>query len=222
MTTPFQDLTKSQINKLYDLLGVHIYTFNDNQEILPTIKNENIIGIILDGYAQILNIEYNGNEIITENLYKNSIFGSNISLTNSENYQIIARQETTVLVIDYDKLINPKNLVHNYFNIFLRNLFDIINIKFKEKNERIKILEKKQIRDKLLEYFEMEHKKSRLKSIYIPFSFKDLADYLAVNRSAMFRELKHLKDEKFIEIKNRRITLLYKNLTLSSKVCNFF
>ena len=212
MTTPFQDLTKSQINKLYDLLGVHIYTFNDNQEILPTIKNENIIGIILDGYAQILNIEYNGNEIITENLYKNSIFGSNISLTNSENYQIIARQETTVLVIDYDKLINPKNLVHNYFNIFLRNLFDIINIKFKEKNERIKILEKKQIREKLLEYFEMEHKKSRLKSIYIPFSFKDLADYLAVNRSAMFRELKHLKDEKFIEIKNRRITLLYKNL----------
>lgn len=212
MTTPFQDLTKSQINKLYDLLGVHIYTFNDNQEILPTIKNENIIGIILDGYAQILNIEYNGNEIITENLYKNSIFGSNISLTNSENYQIIARQETTVLVIDYDKLINPKNLVHNYFNIFLRNLFDIINIKFKEKNERIKILEKKQIRDKLLEYFEMEHKKSRLKSIYIPFSFKDLADYLAVNRSAMFRELKHLKDENLIEIKNRRITLLYKNL----------
>ena len=212
MTTPFQDLTKSQINKLYDLLGVHIYTFNDNQEILPTIKNENIIGIILDGYAQILNIEYNGNEIITENLYKNSIFGSNISLTNSENYQIIARQETTVLVIDYDKLINPKNLVHNYFNIFLRNLFDIINIKFKEKNERIKILEKKQIRDKLLEYFEMEHKKSRLKSIYIPFSFKDLADYLADNMSAMFRELKHLKDEKFIEIKNRRITLLYKNL----------
>ena len=212
MTTPFQDLTKSQINKLYDLLGVHIYTFNDNQEILPTIKNENIIGIILDGYAQILNIEYNGNEIITENLYKNSIFGSNISLTNSENYQIIARQETTVLVIDYDKLINPKNLVHNYFNIFLRNLFDIINIKFKEKNERIKILEKKQIRDKLLEYFEMEHKKSRLKSIYISFSFKDLADYLAVNRSAMFRELKHLKDENLIEIKNRRITLLYKNL----------
>ena len=212
MTTPFQDLTKSQITKLYDLLGVHVYTFNDNQEVLPTIKNENIIGIILDGYAQILNIEYNGNEIITENLYKNSIFGSNISLTNSENYQIIARQETTVLVIDYDKLINPKNLVHNYFNIFLRNLFDIINIKFKEKNERIKILEKKQIRDKLLEYFEMENKKSRLRSIYIPFSFKDLADYLAVNRSAMFRELKHLKDEKLIEIKNRRITLLYKNL----------
>ena len=211
MTTPFQDLTKSQINKLYDLLGVHIYTFNDNQEILPTIKNENIIGIILDGYAQILNIEYNGNEIVIDTLYKDSVFGTNISLTNSENYQIIAKQDTDVLVIDYDKLINPQNLNHNYFNIFFRNLFDIINIKMKEKNERIKVLEKKQIREKLLEYFEMEYKKGHLNNnIFLSFSFKDLADYLAINRSAMFRELKHLKEEKLIEVNNRKVTLLYK------------
>lgn len=210
MTSPFDNLTKAQISKLYELLGVHIYSFSENQEILPTIKNENIVGIVLEGYAQILNIEYNGNEIIAENLYKNSVFGSNISLTNSDNYQIIARQDTTVLVIDYDKLMNPKNLVHNYFNVFFRNLFDIINVKIREKNERIKILEKKQIREKLLEFFEMENKKNRLKYIYLPFSLKDLADYLAVNRSAMFRELKHLKEDKFIEIKDRKIVLLYK------------
>ena len=211
MTAPFEGLTKSQINKLLDLLGVHVYKFNKNQEILPTIKNENIVGIILDGYAQILNIEYNGNEIVIDNLYKDSVFGTNISLTNSENYQIIAKQDTDVLVIDYDKLINPQNLNHNYFNIFFRNLFDIINIKMKERNERIKVLEKKQIREKLLEYFEMEYKKGHLNNnIFLSFSFKDLADYLAINRSAMFRELKHLKEEKLIEVKNRRVTLLYK------------
>ena len=211
MATPFEGLTKSQINKLFDLLGVHVYKFNKNQEILPTIKNENIVGIILEGYAQILNIEYNGNEIVIDNLYKDSVFGTNVSLTNSENYQIIAKQDTDVLVIDYDKLINPQNLNHNYFNIFFRNLFDIINIKMKEKNERIKVLEKKQIREKLLEYFEMEYKKGHLNNnIFLSFSFKDLADYLAINRSAMFRELKHLKEEKLIEVNNRKVTLLYK------------
>ena len=89
--------------------------------------------------------------------------------------------------------------------------FDIINNKMREKNERINVLEKKQIRDKLLEYFEMEHKKGHMNNnIYIPFSLKDLADYLAINRSAMFRELKHMKEEKLIQIKNRRVTLLYK------------
>ncbi len=210
MDNPFDNLSASQINKLYDLLGVHIYKFQKNQEILPTLKNGNIIGILLSGFAQIINIEYNGNEIIMENLSKNSVFGTLISATNNENYQILAKEPTEVVVIDYDKLMNPSNLNFKYFNIFFRNLFDIINIKLKEKNERIRILEQKQIRNKLLEYFEIEHKKTRLKYINLPFTFRDLADYLAVNRSAMFRELKYLKDEKFIEINNRKITLLYK------------
>ena len=177
---------------------------------MPTIKSENIIAIILSGYAQIVNIEYNGNEMIMEDLYENSIFGTNISATNSDDCQIIAKQDTQVLVIDYNKLMNPDNLKHTYFNTFFMNLFDIINTKFKEKNERVKILEKKQIREKLLEYFEIENKKTRLNFFYLPFTFRDLADYLAINRSAMFRELKHLKDEKFIEINDRKITLLYK------------
>ena len=210
MLSPFENLSTNQINKLFHILGVHIYNFKKNQEILPTIKYENILSIILHGHAQIINIEYNGNEIIMENLYKDDIFGTNISATNSEYTQIIAKEDTKVLVIDYDKLINPTNLKYSYFNIFFMNLFDIINTKFKEKNERVKILEKKQIREKLLEYFEIEHKKTRQRNIYLPFTFRDLADYLAVNRSAMFRELKHMKDEKLIEVNDRKITLLYK------------
>ena len=46
-------------------------------------------------------------------------------------------------------------------------------------------------------------------NIFLSFSFKDLADYLAVNRSAMSRELKNLKNEGFIEVKGKTIYLLY-------------
>lgn len=210
MKAPFADLSRIQQNKLFNLLGVHIYKFKKNEEILPTIKNENIVGIILEGSAQINYIEYNGNEIIIENLCKDSVFGSNISATNSENCQIISKEDTEVLVIDYNKLYNPKNMKYSYFNIFIMNLFDIINIKMKEKNERIKILEKKQIREKLLEYFEIEYKKNHSKEMNLPFTLKDLADYIATNRSAMFRELKNMKEEKLIQMKERKITLLYK------------
>ena len=210
MEKPFDGLSKSQINKLYELLGVHIYKYKRNEEILPTIKKENIICILLEGYAQIIYFEYNGNEIILENLYKDSVFGTNMSATNNENCQIIAKEDSEILVIDYNKLINQKNITHAYFNIFSRNLFIIMNTKFKETNERIRILEKKQIRDKLLEYFNIQYKKNHSKNIYMPISLKDLADYIAVNRSAMFRELRHLKDDKIIEIKNKKIILLTK------------
>ena len=99
---------------------------------------------------------------------------------------------------------------HVYFNIFFRNLFYIINNKYKKSNERIRVLEKKQIREKLLEYFEIEYKKSYQKNIYLPLTLKELADYISVNRSAMFRELKTLKEEKIIQVKGNKITLLYK------------
>ena len=207
MKTPFADLSTVQRNKLYDLLGVHIYKYRKNDEILQTIKNENIICIILDGYAQLMYVEYNGNEIVLENLYKDSVFGTYISATNDANTQIIAREETEVVIINYKNLFNPYNYEHKYYNIFVTNLFDIINNKMKEKNNRIRILEKKQIRDKLLEYFEIEYERTHTATLYPP-PLKDLADYLAVNRSAMFRELKHLKEERFIQIRDKKIILL--------------
>ena len=73
----------------------------------------------------------------------------------------------------------------------------------------MRVLEKKQIRDKLLEYFDIQYRKTRSRTITLPFSLKDLADYIAINRSAMFRELKSLKEENFIKIDGKRITLLY-------------
>ena len=210
MTKPFENLTNTQVNKLYKLLGVHVYKYDKNEEILPTIRKNNIIGIIIQGSAKIECIEYNGNENLIENLQKDSVFGTHISGINSDDYQIISKEKTEVVVIDYSMLLNSKNQNYIYFNIFLSNLFDIINIKLKEKNERIRILEKKQIREKLLEYFDIEYKKNHSKVIQLPFSLKDLADYMAINRSAMFRELKNLKEDKFIEVKNKKIILLNK------------
>lgn len=209
MKLPFEGLTKLQIGKLLVLLGVHRYKYTKGEEILPTIKNDNIIGIVLSGSAQIMNIEYNGNEMVQENLGKDSVFGTTISATNSESCQIIAKEDTEVLIIDYSRLMRPENLTHNYFNIFLSNLYDIMSNKFRETNERVKVLEKKQIREKLLKFFEIEHKKNHSKNIYLNFALKDLADYLAVDRSAMFRELKHLKDDKLIEVDGRKIKILY-------------
>lgn len=89
-----------------------------------------------------------------------------------------------------------------------------MNDRFKRLNEKIRILEKKTIRERLLEYFELQYKYTMQRTITLPFNLKDLADYLAINRSAMFRELRNLKDERIISVNGRRITLLLKNRTL--------
>ena len=67
----------------------------------------------------------------------------------------------------------------------------------------------KHLSNQLLAYFEYEYLKTRSKFIYMQANFAQLADYLAVNRSAMFRELKSLKEENFIKVDGKKITLLY-------------
>ena len=79
----------------------------------------------------------------------------------------------------------------------------------KRQNERIDILTKKTTRDKLLEYFDTEAKKKGAKVFVMPMSYTDLADYFGVDRSALMREIKYLKDDGLIETNKKKITLLY-------------
>lgn len=209
MRNPFDNISEIQKNKLFKLLESHTYYFNKNEEILPTLRSENIICILLEGQAQIININYNGEENLIEILEKESVFGTNISNIIEHETQIRAMSKTKILVINYNQLFQIKNIDYSYYNTFITNLFDIINTKMKNNNDRIRILTKKSIRDKLLAFFDNEYRKNRSKYIFLPTNFKDLADYLAINRSAMFRELKYLKEEKFIKVDGNRITLLY-------------
>lgn len=75
-------------------------------------------------------------------------------------------------------------------------------------NTRIELLTKKNIRDKLLTYFTLLSTRKLSKTFTLPFSLTDLADYLSVDRSAMMRELSHLKEEGFIKKNGKKITLL--------------
>ena len=53
-------------------------------------------------------------------------------------------------------------------------------------------------------------RKSGSKYVYLPFNFSSLANYLAIDRSAMSRELSYMKEERLITVKGKRITLLYR------------
>lgn len=209
MKAPFDGISDENKKKLFTLFSVHIYTFNENEDILSIIKDDDVICIVDTGNAIITRTNYDGSRSIIEELYKDSIFGTRISSLNSNEFQIIAKESTTIIVINYETLININNLKYDYYNKFLQNIFCIANELSQSKNERIRILTKKSIRNKLLEYFKIEQNKQHTKKIIVPFTFTELADYLSIDRSAMTRELKYMKEENFIQIKGKIITILF-------------
>ena len=77
-----------------------------------------------------------------------------------------------------------------------------------ELNMRIELLSKRTKREKLLAYFTIISTRNISKSFTIPFSLTDLADYLSIDRSAMMREMKLLKEEGFIKKTGNKFTLL--------------
>lgn len=209
MTYLFDNINSKNKEKLLLMIEANTLHFKKDSTILSVIKNDNIVGIITSGYLQIIRTDHNGIRTIIEELEEQDVFGSFISSLKNKEYEIIAKEDTEIIIIDYDNIINCNLTNKSFYNQFIKNLLQITSKKIQEKNERIEILTKKTIRNKLLEYFKIISKKHNSKYIYLPFNFTDLADYLAIDRSAMSRELKYLKEEGFIEIKGKRIKLLY-------------
>ena len=209
MTNPFDKISKANIVKLLKLLEAHTMVFTKDMTISKTIIDKKSIGIVTKGYIQILRNNDDGNDTLIDELFENDIIASSISYTEANEYEMIAKEETHVILFDEDTLMNIEDTSKTYYNQFIKNLFLILNEKNKLKNERLQIITKKSIRDKLLEYFYINRKKTGSNNIYLPYNYTALADYLGVNRSALMRELKNLKDEGFIESKSRKIKLLY-------------
>lgn len=205
----FNKISVKEQKKLLKMLETSILSFKKDTIILSTVEDK-IIGIILEGKAQIIRTDYNGNKTIIEELEEESVFGTALSSLSNDEYEIITKEDTKVLTIDFDLILSSKDNNYSYYNQFIKNLLEITTNIIDEKNDRIEILTKKTIRDKLLEYFNIYSKRHASKIIYLPFSYTDLAYYLAVDRSAMTRELKNLKEEGFIESKGRKIILLYR------------
>lgn len=209
MINLFDKISNNNRKKLLRLLDADSLFINKDSKVLSTVKNDNIIGIVTSGLIHVIRTDYNGNRTLVEELVENDVFGALLFTFNSEELEMIAKEDTKIIVIDYSQIIATTSTRFDFYNQFIQNLLQLLSDKMKEKNERIGILTKKTIRDKLLEYFRIRSKKTGSRNIYLPFTFKELADYLAVDRSAMSRELGYLKDEGLIETIGKRIVLKY-------------
>lgn len=208
--SPFDNINSRNKQKLLHLLKADVYEYKAGKRILEMIYNDNIICVILEGQIEIIRTDYNGNKTVIEELEEDDIFGNLISILNNKENEIITKKETKILAIDYNTIVNYEENSKGYYNEFIKNLFKMVVQKLNNANKRINIITKKTIRNKLLEYFNTNSYGHQKKYVYLPFNLTKLADYLSVDRTAMSRELKSLKDEGFIEINKKRITLFYK------------
>ena len=204
---PFDNISPKNRKKLLWSLEAHIMEFKPETNIVSIFPNDKILGVIEEGIIEVSRTDYNGNKTVIETLEENDIIGSALAPIKNGEFDVVVKETAKVIVFDYDFIVSFNENTKSYYNQFIKNLFIIITEKLNEKNERIDILTRRTIRNKLLEYFKTEYKKHGSRIIYLPFSFSDLANYLAVDRCAMTREIKALKDDGIITVKDKKIYL---------------
>lgn len=167
------------------------------------------IGILGSGSALVVRYEVNGARTILERLEPQDLFGQIMAYQKNpcSGITVVANTPADVLFIDYEGIARPCSKSCACHHQLIRNLLSMICEKALSLSERVEVLSQRTIREKLTCFFLQMAGQANSRSFVLPFTMVDLADYLSVDRSAMTRELRRMKDEGLIEMKRRNIRL---------------
>lgn len=167
------------------------------------------VGVVERGEASLIRIDEEGVATVLEELGPGGVFGKSLAFSTSgrDSLQVICRTACEVVFIDYPHILERCEGACTHHSLLVQNMLRLISDKAQALSERVDVLSRRSIREKLLCYFHQLAEKAGSNTFQLPFSLSMLADYIATDRSAMMRELKRLKEEGVLRSEGRRITL---------------
>ncbi|MEA4921413.1 MAG: Crp/Fnr family transcriptional regulator [Clostridiaceae bacterium] len=162
------------------------------------------LDVVLSGNLVAYSLSENGSASTMFEFQKGSIVGANLLFGDNTNYplNIYGVTDCDLLHISREAVME---FLHDYH--FAMQYIKSLSLNSQGMNRKITMLTQKTLRENLMDYLKQQSIIQGSSKIILPFSKKELADYLGVQRPSLFRELKKMKDEGIIEIDNRTIQL---------------
>ena len=194
--SPFDNLNINETAEIRTCLCTSEKIYNKGDIIMQLDEFAEQLGIIDAGIAYLIRIDSYGNRSIIDYYEKGDIFGKKLSPGSEKDaYYIYAKEKCNVVFINFERLLKKCEKNCNKHTTLLNNL---LMLSLQKSQMHIDILSQRTIRQKVITYFEYLQNKNLSDTIVLPLSLSDLAEYLSVDRSAMMREIKKLKDENII------------------------
>lgn len=206
----FHNISYEEYESMRVCLSAREVSFSAGETICSFGDVVKHVGILASGSASTIRYEANGSRTILERLGTQDIFGEVLTFQNSfyESIFVVCDSDCRVLFFDYDHILLPCSKVCACHHQLIQNMLQIISDKAILLSERVEVLSKRTIREKLLCYFYHLSKQFTRQTFPLPFTMVDLADYLSVDRSAMTRELKRMKEDGLLTVEKRTVHLL--------------
>ena len=205
----FQSISHEEYMRMVVCFQAKLRTFRPEEVIYDFISPEtDAVGVIERGYASVIRIDQDGVSTVLEELGPGGVFGRTLAFSSvgEDSLEVIARTPCEVMFVDYTHIMKRCQNACTHHSILVQNMLQLMLEKAQGLSQRVDVLSRRSIREKLLCYFRQQA--GDRGSFTLPFSLANLADYIATDRSAMMRELKKLREEGLVANDGRRFTLL--------------
>jgi CRP-like cAMP-binding protein len=206
----FDSIEQQEVEKLLECLVTYTKNYKKNEYIIQEGSLVSFIGVLINGSVFMEKEDYSGNIYFYTEIPKDYLFGEVFIcpqlLNSTVNYR--ANSDCTILFIKYDSILHLCSKCCQGHQQLNTNLINLLALKCRSLIEKIEIISKKTIRERVMAYLELQAQKEHSKEVISPLNHKELASFLCINRSALVRELHRMKEEQLINFDRNKYILL--------------
>ena len=183
----FQDLPDATLEALVS--GARRRRYDRDETILRAGETTRALGVVLSGAVRLEREDAMGNRELMGKLHAGEIFAEVFAVLPEAPMLVTAAadERTEVLFLPADRLTAQPETA--------QRLLRLMAGKNAALSEKLRHVSRRTTREKLLSYLDAERQRAGSDRFSLRFDRQQLADYLAVDRSAMCRELSRLRAE---------------------------
>ena len=198
----FRDIAPADLASLLDCLDARERAYEKGAWLLRRGEWTDRLGLVLSGTVHILREDFWGSRSIVGLAGPGEIFAESYALAGEPlEVSVLAASDARVLFLRVETALTGCGQL-------TRNLTALLAEKNLTLTRKMRHMARRTTREKLLSYLSAQALRSGGPEFDIPMDRQQLADYLAVDRSAMSAALGKLRDEGVLEFRKNHFRLL--------------
>ena len=199
----FAGMDPGEIQHILQCLGNRQKRYRKNEYIFMEGEQKPRVGVILSGSVQAVKETKSGGLILINQMFPGDTFGLSYVCADVKYLpiSIISAENTDILFIELDQLVRTCHNACQFHVEMIKNALRILAEKNLFLDNKLYYISHKTIRDRIQSYLEDQESRHDSNEFEISFNREQLADFLCVDRSALSRELSHMKKEGIIDYK---------------------
>lgn len=195
----FMNLSEGDCNIALSLLSAQQTKYSKNNVLVSAGDSLKRFGLVVSGTVRVSFTDIDGNDVLVANVTEGDTFGEALCWLNVNEIPVTVTALTDTEVMWLSPDILRENNSDRVACILKNNYLSLLASKTLSMNDRIQILSKPTLRQKLITFFSQCANNNGTKTFTLPFDRETMALYLGVNRSALSRELSKMEKEGIIE-----------------------